>query len=342
MNNSSKPRIVVYGAGQYGQYVTRFAVEKGWPVVAAFNHAGSKVGQDIGRLAGLDHDLGVVVQDCDSANYDNLEADIAVVATTNFLEANIVAYRRLLAAGLNVVCHGGQSYYPYGNNPGIAEEIDTLAKQNNVTFTGGGIWDMSRIWSGILVLGPCTGVTSLFHSSITDIEEQVKVKAHAALIGLGFTVAEFAEKGMTKNPVARMYATIPEHVLVASGYTIREVRAYAEPVTFDQPVYSKLLEDTIPSGRCVGSRLIGEVDTSEGVTARSEIELRLFQDHDIEHMFWSVDGKPRTRIRAERQDSDHATAACLFNRIPDVIAAQPGIVLVSQMGPLKHSALSQT
>ena len=26
-------------------------------------------------------------------------------------------------------------------------------------------------------------------------------------------------------------------------------------------------------------------------------------------------------------------------RIPDVIAAGPGIVLVSQMGPLKHTAL---
>ena len=57
-------------------------------------------------------------------------------------------------------------------------------------------------------------------------------------------------------------------------------------------------------------------------------------------MFWSVDGLPHTRVRTEREDSAHATAACLFNRIPDVIAAPPGIVLISQMGPLKPTALA--
>ena len=48
-----KPRIVIYGAGQVGQYIARFAVQKGWPIVAAFNRAGAKVGQALGRLAGL-------------------------------------------------------------------------------------------------------------------------------------------------------------------------------------------------------------------------------------------------------------------------------------------------
>jgi len=45
-------------------------------------------------------------------------------------------------------------------------------------------------------------------------------------------------------------------------------------------------------------------------------------------------------VRVERDDTSHATAACLFNRIPDVIAAPPGIVPVSQLGPLTHTALS--
>jgi 4-hydroxy-tetrahydrodipicolinate reductase len=57
-------------------------------------------------------------------------------------------------------------------------------------------------------------------------------------------------------------------------------------------------------------------------------------------MFWEVNGLPRTRVRVEREDSAHATGANLFNRIPDVIAAKPGIVVVSQMGPLKTTALN--
>jgi 4-hydroxy-tetrahydrodipicolinate reductase len=99
------------------------------------------------------------------------------------------------------------------------------------------------------------------------------------------------------------------------------------------------MEATYPSGICVGTRIIGEIDTEEGVTARAEIELRLFQDGEVEHMFWEVDGKPKTRVRVERDDSAHATAANLFNRIPDVLAARAGVVTVSELGPLKTTAL---
>ena len=45
--NRQKPRIVLYGAGNFGQRVTRFAVENDWSIVAAFNRAGDKVGQDL-------------------------------------------------------------------------------------------------------------------------------------------------------------------------------------------------------------------------------------------------------------------------------------------------------
>lgn len=332
-----KPRIAVYGVGQFGQYVTRFAVQKGWTVVAAYNRAGAKVGQDLGQVAGLGRDLGIVVQDCDTANYD-IAADIGVVTMTNHLKENLPAYKRLMNAGLNVICHGTESYYPWGCDKALAEEIDALAKSNNVTFTGSGIWDMSRIWAGLLMLGPCTEIKSLFHRSITDGTGQAN-KEQLAYIGVNFTIQEFLDKGLNRSPMLTAYKTIPEHVLAGAGYTITETRAFVEPVVFDVDLDSAFMECVIPAGRVVGTRIIGEIETKEGVTARSEIELRLFKEGEIEHMFWSVDGLPRTSVRTERKDSAHATAANLFNRIPDVIAAPPGIVLISQMGPLKNSAL---
>ena len=333
------PRIVIYGTGQYGQYITRFAVQKGWTIVAAYNRAGNKVGHDLGQLAGLGRDLGIVVQDCETARYDNLDADIGVVTMTNRLSINLPAYRRLMNAGLNVICHGNESYYPYGCDAILAAEIDSLAKQNNVTFSGSGIWDMSRIWSGLLLAGPCTEIRSLLHSSITDVAGQCLNKEQALQVGIGFTPKEFKEKGLDRSPALAAYKTIPEHVLAALGYTITNTRAFVEPVVFNVPIESVLMERVIPAGVCVGTRIIGEIETREGVSARAEIELRLFKQGEVEHMLWSVDGLPRTRVRTEREDSAHATAACLFNRIPDVIAAPPGIVLLSQLGPMKHSAL---
>ena len=188
-DNNPKPKIVIYGVGQFGQYITRMLVKKGWPVVAAFNRAGNKVGQDLGRLAGLDKDLGVVVQDCDKANYDSLEADLAIVTTTDRLSQNLPAYKRLMNAGLDVICHGAESNYPYGVDADIAGEIDRLAKTNDVTFTGTGMWDTYRIWSGILATGPCTEIHSIFHQSFSDASCTGKELMLA--VGVGMTVEKY-------------------------------------------------------------------------------------------------------------------------------------------------------
>lgn len=338
MNINSKPRLAIYGIGQFGKHIVRLAAQKGWPVVAAFNRAGDKVGMDIGELAGIGK-LGVIVQDCDKASFQNLDADIALVTTANLLEVNHDAHVRLINAGLNVLCHGTESYYPWGNDPQLADVLDRLARDKGVTFTGSGIWDMSRIWSGLLVSGPTTRLKSLFHSSCTDIVPQVETREQTIPFGNTLTVEEFNARGIPNNPIAKSYKTIPEHVLWALGYTITDTRTFIEPVVFDEDYESEFMGCVIPAGNCVGIRIVAEIDTAEGVTARSEIEVREFRKNDVEHMFWEVNGEPRARVRVEREDSSLMSAACLFNRIPDVIAAPPGIQPVSKLGPLKSSVL---
>src|SRR3546814_1557093 len=78
-------------------------------------------------------------------------ADIAIVATTDRIAANFPAYERLLGAGLNVICHGGEAYFPAGADAAVADRIDVLARANGVTFTGTGIWDISRTWIALLL-----------------------------------------------------------------------------------------------------------------------------------------------------------------------------------------------
>ena len=339
---SNKPRIVIYGVGQYGRFFTRFAVERGWQIVAAFNRAGPKVGRDLGQEAGLGRDLGVIIQDCETGDYEALrgKADIGMVAQTNILSVNLPSYKRLMNAGLNVACHGSQSYFPFGCDPAVAAEIDALGKKNNVSFMGGGIWDMSRIWSGILLAGPCTEIKSLTHSSITDACSGQVTPPQTIQIGVGMTVEQFNASGLTQAPPLKAYKTIPEHVLTALGYTISNTSVRIEPVLFDEPVESAFLGRTIPVGICAGTRIVAAIETKEGVTASAKIELRMFKPGEIEHMFWSVEGKPVTRVRVERDDSAHATASNLFNRVPDIIAAKPGVVTCGQMGPMTHTALA--
>jgi hypothetical protein len=338
---TDKPRIAIYGVGQYGAHIARFAVQKGWPIVAAFNRAGAKVGQDLGRVIGLDRDLGVTVQDCETGDYAALKgkADIGIVTQTNTLRVNLPAYRRLLGAGLNVGCHGSESYLPYGCDPVSAKEIDELAQAKGVTFTGSGIWDMSRIWSGILLAGPCTEIKALHHSSTTDAQGQTTSLAQAQQVGIGGTIDEFYAMQLDKTPLPISYKTIPQQVLIGLGYTVTDVQVRVEPVVFDVPIDTWYIpEGSFPAGTVVGARVLVDVHTQEGVTASASIDLRMFRPGEVEHMFWEVDGKPRTRVRVERDDSAHATASNLFNRIPDIIAAEPGIQPVYRLGPITPTA----
>src|SRR3546814_10149514 len=48
--------------------------------------------------------------------------------------------------------------------------IDGRARANRVTFTGTGIWDISRTWIALLLTGNCTDIESIFHRSVTNSE----------------------------------------------------------------------------------------------------------------------------------------------------------------------------
>lgn len=334
-----KPRIVIYGPGLYGQHIVRFAVEKGWPIVAAYNRAGDKVGQDLGRLAGLDRDIGVVVQDCDQARYEGLEADVAFLAFSDRLEENRLAHERLIGAGINIISHAAEAYFPWGIDRQLAQELDALARKHNVTFTGGGIWDVSRIWAGILVAGPCVSIERMLHRTLTDAS-RASVRLMTETCGVGMTREEFQEKIVNKpGLIGGMYKTIPQHVLTALDYTPTTVTEWREPVVFDTPIHCQPLGRDLAPGTSVGTRIVAAVDTEEGLRAEAQMELRLLREGEEEHMLWSVTGRPSTRIVTTREDSVLASAACMFNRAYDVIDAPPGIQELYKLGPLRHTAL---
>ena len=327
------PRIGFYGIGQYGQQAVRIAASYGWPIVAAWNRAGDKIGQDLGRVSGLATDLGVPIEDGETADFAGTGADVAIVAVTDRLASNLPLYQKLLSAGINVICHGAEAYFPFGADAHLAAQIDALAKANGVSFTGAGIWDHSRIWAGILAAGPATRIASFFHKSITDAEA-----ANIQLMrvcGVGMTQDEFARHmGGQLGPIGGLYKLIPHHVLHALGYDVTEVVERREPVLSETPTYCRLLDETLESGRVIGTRIVATVKTREGVTAETHIELRILPEGECEHMVWEIDGMPATKVRVDRTHAVHTSAACLINRAPDVIAALPGIRVISELGVL--------
>lgn len=325
-----KPQVAIYGAGQYALESVRIMHRKGWDIVAAYNRAGEKVGRDIGELAGIEP-LGVLVEDSEEANYGSSGANIAIHSVADRLDYNWPGHQRLLGAGINVICHGGESNFPWGSRPELAGRLDELAKAHGVTFTGTGIWDYSRIWSGLLAAGSASELTGLVHRTLTNGEaaglELLKV------CGGTLTLEEFSE--LNEGLLAGIYKTVPHQVLWALGFEVTDVSEEREPILDSEPVFSNALGANIEPGICLGTRITTRVRTREGVNATSINELRVLKPGEKEHMVWEVQGRPETVIRVDRTDSMHSSAACMVNRVPDVLNAEPGIQVISQLGPIR-------
>jgi 4-hydroxy-tetrahydrodipicolinate reductase len=149
-----------------------------------------------------------------------------------------------------------------------------------------------------------------------------------------------AKIARTPGKLGNLFPAVPHHVLCAMGYTVTGFTERREPVISDRPFYCKTLGLDLPARSIMGTRVVIETSTVEGVTATMHVEVRLlFREGDTEHMLWEVDGLPSSTITIERRDSRHATASAAFNRIPDVIAAPPGIQSASALGPMRCSAL---
>jgi hypothetical protein len=325
-----KPQVAIYGAGQYALESVRIMHRKGWDIVAAYNRAGGKIGRDIGELAGIEP-LGVLVEDCEDADYGSSGANIAIHSVADRLDYNWPGHQRLLGAGINVICHGGESNFPWGSRPELAGRLDELAKAHGVTFTGTGIWDYSRIWSGLLAAGSASELTGLVHRTLTNGEaaglELLKV------CGGTLTLEEFSE--LNEGLLAGIYKTVPHQVLWALGFEVTDVSEEREPILDSEPVFSNALGANIEPGICLGTRITTRVRTREGVNATSINELRVLKPGEKEHMVWEVQGRPETVIRVDRTDSMHSSAACMVNRVPDVLNAEPGIQVISQLGPIR-------
>ena len=330
----SSPRIAIYGMGFVGQQLARLTLEKGSTLVAAYNRGGEKVGQDVGALLGLEREVGVAVEDCEQVDYANLQADIAFIATNDRLQQNMDAYERLLGAGVNVLCHGTEAYHPRWADAGLADRIDMLARSNGVTFCGGGIWDMTRIWSGIVAAGPCAKITALRHESQTDLGRQGV--HHMPRMGVGMTVEEFQQTIGAGHGSTRGHLFIPLVVVLEKlGFTVTSTAERMEPIVWDRPYYCEPLGKNLESGICLGTCVRLEVNTEQGVTAYGSVEYRVFHPGEEETMRWKVEGQPGFEICVTREGSGLASASSLFNRYRDVLEAAPGIQPVWTLGPMQ-------
>jgi len=322
-------RAIIYGVGLSNRIATRLMVEKGVKVVGAVNRSGPKVGKDIGTLAGLEQPLGVTISD-DPEKVLSIPADIVLVGVCDDMERGFPIYEKCLNHGLNVITIGSFASYPWRNFPEFTNQLDELAKANNVTITGTGNQDFFMVNLPVLMSGICHRLDRITHRSLSDVNKSGPEVAK--LVHVGESTEKINVSIASERP--SIYTAFWENVVADLGMEIREIKQKTEPVLADSDYYCNYLERTLVNGNIIGTTQIIKISTKEGLQLVGENTLRLCKEGEEEFKEWRIEGEPDLEIRASRLDNAFSTASQSVNRIPDVINARPGYVTLEKLPKL--------
>ena len=164
-------KAVVYGVGAMNSVATRLLIEKGVDIVGALARSPEKVGRDLGDVAGLGYQTGVLIEDDPERVLSTRQADIAVIAVASYM-SDMYEHLRLCAEhGVNAVTLAEEALYPWNTSPMQTAELDALARRNGVTLTGTGHQDVYWVNLVSMVMATAHRIDTVTGSASWNVDD---------------------------------------------------------------------------------------------------------------------------------------------------------------------------
>jgi 4-hydroxy-tetrahydrodipicolinate reductase len=332
-------RAVVYGVGEMGSIMTRLLVDKGAQLVGAVARSPSKVGRDLGEVAGLGVELGVTVGDDPAEVLSRADADVAVVAVASYLETMYDHFRICLEHGVNVVTIEEESFFPWSTAPLLARRLDELAKRHGVTIMGSGAQDVYWMTLPSALMGAAHRVDSLHGRTrwnVDDYGPEVAEHVHA-----GSTLTQFESHVAARGWPSFVVRNTVDALVADAGLTPGKVQTSVVPVIAPRETRSAALGRAIEAGRLLGVTDTATITALEGPSFTFEQTGCVYGPGESDLNEWIVRGEPsELRLRNDRVPTRMATCTQVINRIPDVINAAPGFVTVVELPRARYRHFS--
>jgi 4-hydroxy-tetrahydrodipicolinate reductase len=322
-------KAVVYGVGAMNSVATRLMLEKGVDIVGALARSPEKVGRDLGEVAGLGYQTGVVVEDDADRVLATRQADIAVIAVASYMSDMYEHLRRCAENGVNAVTISEEALYPWNTAPMQTAELDRLARQNGVTITGTGHQDVYWVNLVSMVLATAHRIDTVTGRASWNVDDYGPEVAKDQRVD---TTVEDFDRWLAEADRPPSFGRNTLGALVEDlGVTVAEVQSSTRPEVGEQPVTSSALGITVEPGRVIGFTDVDTVRTHEGITLTFEMTGRLYLPGEADINDWTVSGEPELHLSNPAVPTGMTTVTQLVNRIPDVINAPPGFVTMEKL-----------
>jgi len=335
----SKPRIVIYGVGAMGSLIARMILEKDGEIVGAIGRSPEKVGRDLGDVAELGRETGVILGGDAEQVLAETNPDLVVLTVASYMEDNEEHVRRCVEAGANVITLSEELLCSWDTSPAETAALDALAKDRGVTITATGHQD--GYWVSLIgaFMGTAHKIDEVRGEASWNVDDFGPELARDQQVGT--SVAEFDAWNASGAERPPTFGRTSLHALARlAGLTIASSTTETKPAVAEGPLECKALEMTVEPGQVIGFTDIDTVTTEEGVTLVLEMTGKVYAPGEADHNTWTITGEPTLTLVNDTLPTHLTTCSTLVNRIPDVIAAEPGYRTLDHLPMLRHRARS--
>ena len=330
-------RVILYGVGAVGSLIAKALLEKqGIKIVGAVDIAEDKLGKDLGEVLELNKKLGVKISKTADSALSKTKADIAVHATSSYLEDTYPQIASIVKKGVNVVSTCEELSYPHLTHPRLAKKLDVLAKKHNVTVLGTGINPGFLMDTLVITLtAACQKIEKI--EAVRVMNAATRRLPFQKKIGAGLTVKEFKNK--IENKEITGHVGLKQSIaMIADTLKWKLEKIVTEPV---QPVTAKKTVKspyiTVKAGNVAGLR-----QKAEGVSKGKKLITLDFQAYigaEEEYDAVTILGVPNVKQKIQPcVHGDLGTVAVITNSIPKVINAPAGLLTMKDL-PVPSAAV---
>jgi hypothetical protein len=323
-----KIKVAQFGLGPIGVESLKLAAAHAWlEIVGGVDIDPAKIGRPLSGITGVDALDGATVYPSLAALLAAAKPDIILHTAGSGAATSLAQMRAALEAGVSVASTCEELIYPALNTPELTAEYDALCVRSGARVVGTGV-NPGFVMDVLPVV--LTGVSRRVDAIHVErvVNASTRRQPLQAKIGSGQEPDAFRARfaaGKAGHAGFRQSLALIAH---AMGWKLENIEETCEPVIAPGPISTNFFN--VAKGLTCGlhQRAVGTVAGE----AKIILDLRMFLDAKNPHDTIVVQGDPALHLTLNGGVAgDAATVAALINIVPRLLAAAPGVRLMTEL-----------
>lgn len=324
-----KIKVIQFGLGPIGVESLKLAADQSWlEVTGGVDIDPAKVGRSLAELTGVAAFGAAKVHPSLEALFAAVgQPDVVLHTSGSSAAVSLAQMKPALERGISVASTCEELIFPALKTPAAAAEYDTLCRRTGARIAATGVnpgFVMDVL--PICLTGVSREVTSIYVERV--VNASTRRQPLQAKIGSGQNPDDFRAKfaaGKAGHAGFQQSVALLAH---AMGWRLDEVRETCEPVVATSRVVTRFFD--VAPGQSVGihQKCFGLC----GGETKIKLDLQMYLDAPLPHDAVVIKGRPDLNLVLNGGVAgDDATVAALINIVPRLLAAAPGLRLMTEL-----------